>query len=267
LSPVGGPRAPQVAPALSSATQGGVLFRRRLIACGLAGTVLALLSATAAADSARAGVGCPRDMAIVDGSVCVDRWEASLVSVRTNRAVSPYENPGATPVRAVSRAGAVPQAYISKTQAEAACHASHKRLCREAEWMKACQGRTPTKFPYGDERRERYCNDHGVGPLATYYPNTQAAYSSSEAMNDARLNRAPNTVARTGSHRRCKNSYGIFDMVGNVHEWIDDPAGTFRGGYYLDTHQNGDGCSYRTDAHDVSYHDYSTGFRCCKDPT
>ena len=42
--------------------------------------------------------------------------------------------------------------------------------------------------------------------------------------------------------------------------------GTFRGGYYMDTTKNGEGCSYRTTAHDFAYHDYSTGFRCCMDP-
>ena len=62
-----------------------------------------------------------------------------------------------------------------------------------------------------------------------------------------------------------KNSFGVFDMVGNVHEWVADPNGTFRGGYYLDTTLNGEGCNYRTDAHDATYHDYSTGFRCCAD--
>jgi hypothetical protein len=54
-------------------------------------------------------------------------------------------------------------------------------------------------------------------------------------------------------------------MVGNLHEWVDDAAGTFRGGYYMDTSRNGDGCSYQTTAHDFAYHDYSTGFRCCID--
>jgi hypothetical protein len=44
-----------------------------------------------------------------------------------------------------------------------------------------------------------------------------------------------------------------------------DPDGTFQGGYYLDTHLNGDGCSYRTTAHPMSHFDYSTGFRCCAD--
>ena len=86
-------------------------------------------------------------------------------------------------------------------------------------------------------------------------------------MNDPRINEAPNTVALTGSFTHCRNAFGVFDMVGNLHEWISDvhdgTRGTFRGGYYQDTHLNGDGCTYRTTAHDVSYHDYSTGFRCC----
>jgi hypothetical protein len=53
-------------------------------------------------------------------------------------------------------------------------------------------------------------------------------------------------------------------MVGNLHEWTAAAGGTFRGGYYLDVEQNGLGCDYRTSAHNTRYHDYSTGFRCCK---
>jgi hypothetical protein len=40
-------------------------------------------------------------------------------------------------------------------------------------------------------------------------------------------------------------------------------GGTFRGGYYVETQLNGHGCDYATTAHDVTYWDYSTGFRCC----
>jgi hypothetical protein len=54
-------------------------------------------------------------------------------------------------------------------------------------------------------------------------------------------------------------------MVGNLHEWIEDPEGTFRGGFYMDTLINGEGCDYATTAHSKKYHDYSTGFRCCMD--
>jgi hypothetical protein len=35
----------------------------------------------------------------------------------------------------------------------------------------------------------------------------------------------------------------------------------------MDTYQNGEGCEYRTIGHPLDYHDYSTGFRCCADPT
>jgi hypothetical protein len=60
-------------------------------------------------------------------------------------------------------------------------------------------------------------------------------------------------------------------MMGNLHEWVKGDEsqvhGTFAGGYFLDTSINGNGCEYRTTAHAHDYHDYSTGFRCCADPT
>ena len=34
---------------------------------------------------------------------------------------------------------------------------------------------------------------------------------------------------------------------------------------YGDAEQNGPGCHYVTSAHEITYHDYSTGFRCCAD--
>jgi hypothetical protein len=223
----------------------------------------------------------PVEGASAGKAFCIDRWEASLVEAtpRGDAAFSPYEVIGARKVRAVSKKGVVPQAYISRDEALAACKASHKRLCAEEEWVTACQGKRPTTFPYGDERHDGYCNDQGTAPLLILYklgrhvsgdgawstPEADAAYGY-RPMNDPRLNQVPGTVARTGSHAHCTNSFGVYDMVGNLHEWVDDPAGTFRGGYYLDTHINGDGCRYRTVAHDASYHDYSTGFRCCADP-
>ena len=87
-------------------------------------------------------------------------------------------------------------------------------------------------------------------------------------LNDPRLGQVDGALARTGSHPQCTNGYGVVDMVGNLHEWVktdpEAPRGVFAGGYYLDTKLNGDGCNYRTTAHAHDYHDYSTGFRCCK---
>ncbi len=87
-----------------------------------------------------------------------------------------------------------------------------------------------------------------------------------DGMNQPLINQLPNSLLETGARAECTNDYGVFDMVGNLHEWISDPEGTFRGGYYMDTTRNGDGCSYATTAHGFTYHDYSTGFRCCADP-
>lgn len=61
----------------------------------------------------------------------------------------------------------------------------------------------------------------------------------------------------------CFTPDGVYDLMGNLHEWTLDPSGTFRGGFYGDTRINGEGCLYETTAHDVTYWDYSTGFRCC----
>jgi hypothetical protein len=86
---------------------------------------------------------------------------------------------------------------------------------------------------------------------------------SGRTMNDPLANQMKNTVEATGSHESCSNAYDVHDMVGNVHEWTDDAS--FRGGYYLDTKLNGEGCDYRTTAHAPAYYDNSTGFRCCAD--
>lgn len=223
-------------------------------------------------------------MVSIDDRYCIDAYEGSLVElvapekvegVERNakaavveRPFSPFEQVKGRHVKAQSKAGVTPQAYVSRNEADVACKAAHKRLCTEDEWVHACRGKRPTTFPYGDQRKAGHCNDGVItGPLVTLFASMGDGAYGFEPMNDGRLNQQPGTVARTGSFKKCRNSYGVYDMVGNVHEWVEDPAGTFRGGYYLDTHVNGDGCDYRTTAHDASYHDYSTGFRCCSDRT
>lgn len=219
-------------------------------------------------------VRCAEDMALVGDRVCVDKWEATIVRVTGGKEtqLSPFDKLDEKPVgyRAVSRKGVVPQGYISGHQAERACRASGKRLCTTAEWELGCRGPQRTQFPYGNERQRAVCNDD----IRDNHPVLEAARLTGvsgkkvwlDGMNLSVINQLPDTLAKTGERSACVTEEGVFDMVGNLHEWVADADGTFRGGYYMDTTKNGDGCSYRTTAHDFEYHDYSTGFRCCSDP-
>ncbi len=201
---------------------------------------------------------CPAEMALA-GAACVDRWEARIAEW------SPYEVPSGG--AAVSEPGVVPQAYVSGEVAAAACAAAGKRLCSLEEWMRACGGPDGTTWPYGDTYAPGACNDSYAGghPVIDYFGTSEGVWDT-EHMNDPGINQQPGTVDATGSNTGCVTPEGLFDLHGNVHEWIDDPAGTFKGGFYADASLNGAGCGYTTTAHSFDYHDYSTGFRCCADP-
>src|SRR5262245_33231497 len=75
------------------------------------------IEAPPSADAAR----CPAEMALVEGRVCVDRWEGTLVERvgAAERAWSPFLaiDGNEARIRAVSRPSVVPQGYISGEQA------------------------------------------------------------------------------------------------------------------------------------------------------
>ena len=141
-----------------------------------------------------------------------------------------------------------------------------KRLCSQWEWWRACAGSKKTIYPYGTMHVPRRCNEERpLHPMLQLYgEDAGPEIWFVEPMNNPAINQQPATLAVTGARHRCRTEDGIFDMVGNVHEWTSDPAGTFQGGAY--SGKIALGCQYITTAHGVSYHDYSTGFRCCSDP-
>ncbi len=222
---------------------------------------------------------CPPEMAMIGSAFCIDLYEASLRAVLSDGTerpwpyfeVVPHNPPSGMVFRAVSEPNVFPQGYISGVDAQAACKESGKRLCKPDEWRNACMGPKHTIFPYGNKRERGRCNDNGRSSLRFFNPQLDDKpehrwmWGYAGNMIDPRLNQMEGTLTRTGERSECTNEYGLFDMVGNLHEWVDDPDGTFQGGYYLDTHINGDGCYYRTTAHPMNHLDYSTGFRCCAD--
>lgn len=223
---------------------------------------------------ASTGVRCPEGMALIGDRVCVDRWEASIVRTEAGKEAtwSPFRALDGLDggFRATTKSGVTPQGYISGHQAERACRAAGKRLCTASEWELGCRGPKSTQFPYGNDRRAKVCNDDVRARHPVIEATNQAGIFGDkvwlDGMNLPAINQLPDTLLPTGSREDCVTAEGLYDMVGNLHEWVAEADGTFRGGYYMDTTQNGDGCSYQTTAHDFDYHDYSTGFRCCADP-
>jgi formylglycine-generating enzyme required for sulfatase activity len=223
---------------------------------------------------------CPDTMALVHaeaGIVCVDLYEGAIRRRERDGGESPWpyyeplDDRDASDFRAVPARGIEPQGYISAVQAEAACKASGKRLCTADEWLAACRGEADNVYPYGDTYEAGACNEGKPSPIVQLFgPNP--TYSSAE-LNDPRCDQIDGGLARGGEYARCVSAYGAFDMHGNLHEWVDDTPvpsdpdrGSFLGGFFVDAKINGAGCGYRTTAHAKTYHDYSTGFRCCADP-
>ncbi len=190
------------------------------------------------------GIGdCPAGMVGV-ADFCIDRWEASLVrvgepgSAEDGAPHSPLFHPGADRVRAISAPGALPQGNISGVQAAAACAEAGKRLCTDAEWLRACRGPTGTTWPYGDVRQPGACNDARAQHPAIEYFQTTEPWIWSE-LDHPCLNQLFDGLARGGAYAACSTFEGAFDMAGNLAEWT---------------------------AHSAQHFDFTTGFRCCADP-
>jgi len=161
----------------------------------------------------------------------------------------------------VSRFGVRPNGYVSGQLAAAACSAAQKRLCTPDEFLIACRGEGDTLFPYGDGYEAGRCNvyrdDH---PAAILHDNASIGHL------DPRLDRVTTKgeplMRETGRTPSCQSRWGAdaaYDMVGNLDEWVDEPAGAFAGGCFSR------GCEALITAHPRNYLDYSTGVRCCKD--
>jgi len=170
--------------------------------------------------------------------------------------------------RAVSRPGAIPQGYLSYYTAKRACTNAGKRLCTEHEWVTACEGERALKFPYGERYRAFACN-----VFRPYHPGFALHQNSSTGHRDPRLNLVVEgedqpLLRPTGDTATCKSSWAsdaVYDMVGNLDEWVEgEKRPVFVGGFY--SRSTNKGCEARVDSHAPAYYDYSLGTRCCADP-
>ncbi|WP_437808737.1 SUMF1/EgtB/PvdO family nonheme iron enzyme [Sorangium sp. So ce1078] len=151
---------------------------------------------------------------------------------------------------------------VDYSQAESYCRFRGRRLPTEAEWEVAARGAAGRAFVWGDDAPtcERACYDRNEGCLAR---GTEVATCAS------------------GAHPSDRTPEGVYDLAGNVSEWVSDglvfpppggenpqgdpsfPLKVVRGASFLDGPEKL-GATYRTAAAPVTAHAW-IGFRCAMD--
>lgn len=119
-------------------------------------------------------------------------------------------------------------ALVDFASAEAGCRDRGWRLCTEREWELACRGPAGWRYPYGP------------------------AYEPGRCVTERHAPR------RAGEWVDCRSYEGIYDLSGNVAEWVE--GGVLRGG-----DARGEGVDVRCAARARSGpgRPEFTGFRCC----
>lgn len=150
------------------------------------------------------------DIMVKVGPLCVDVYEASVWDTLagggtqygaatasddypcSDKANDCSDATTASNIFARSEVGEMPSIYITWFQAQQACANSEKRLLTNAEWQMAAAGTPDTG---GADDGSTTCNTDNLEPAG---------------------------VAATGSRSACVSNWGVYDMVGNINEWVAD---------------------------------------------
>jgi len=98
-----------------------------------------------------------------------------------------------------------PVVFVTFDDAKAFCEWAGKRLPTEFEWEKAARGPKGYVYPWGNEYDPAMLNGKDAGLRST---------------------------TAVGSYP--PNDYGLYDMAGNVKEWVDSPYVAYPGSTYQD---------------------------------
>ena len=163
---------------------------------------------------------------------------------------------------APNQQGAPPIVMKTGNEAAAWCESKGKRLCNEAEWETACEGPDMKPWVYGWKADPEPCNSG-----KTWRQFDERALASGGDTAEAEVKRLWQGEP-SGARSKCVSAYGVYDLVGNVEEWVTArPNRPFKmalmGGFWA---KPWTGCRGTNDAHEPGFRFYEVGFRCCKDP-
>jgi sulfatase modifying factor 1 len=160
-------------------------------------------------------------------------------------------------------AGQRPQSWMTWYDAKKTLEFEGKRLCTQSEWTFACEGNggSPQPYPYGNGyvRDRTACNfDLHVSGVDVF---------KSKRPGDATSQILDSLLVPSGSMPRCVSPFGVYDMVGNLDEWVvNQSGGPFSSGL-MSGHVWGvrNRCRAQTTAHGPTFGWYETSTRGCQD--
>jgi sulfatase modifying factor 1 len=222
------------------------------------------------------GASCPKGMVEVAGDYCPNveqkclRWLDPETKMRCAEFAPTSECHGHTAKKHFcidqfeypNRPGDKPEVMTTWIQAGATCSKEGKRLCNESEWTLACEGQERLPYPYGYARNADACN------IDKPHPDVNEQAIANPVTRDEEVARLDQRDP-SGAREACVSPYGVYDMTGNVDEWVVNESGKpyksgLKGGYWGPVR---DRCRPMTIAHNEEFMFYQIGFRCCSDPS
>jgi peroxiredoxin len=177
-------------------------------------------------------------VATAKGAFFIDRYEAAV------------DDKGL----ALSAPGVIP-ANASWYEAKEACEKAGKRMCTSFEWVSACAG----KDAVDNDSNGNFADDYVEGNQFPYADYNEPGYCHVDG------DRREGRPQETGKSPRCVTPSGIYDLAGNVEEWIENDEGTAQlaGGDF----RVGDkgSCVRAHRSFGAGHRSHGIGFRCCAD--
>lgn len=201
-------------------------------------------------------VGCPEgfvEVQGVDGAFCISAYEMSMTNGQLGKKDQGAGFPdGSTRIEGLVSAPGLKPTMSSWYQAYAACKTQGWALCTSEQWEDACDG-----LP---------------GPGGNTYPSVDGEFVPGRCSIGDHRSRLSMPLTLTGEMQDCRTASGIFDMQGNLWEWVDSGTRTSEGLPVVDKRGGGHygaapvKCSRHADGQHPPEWDGTIGFRCCLAP-